>query len=74
MRMTAELHTMSVIRLGDAWTIVAQGRRWGRFLYRVDAEEAALRLAARGRQDGRSVEVLIQGPWGEMRPLEAANG
>ena len=72
MHTIAELHTLSVVRLADAWTIVAQGRRWGRFLYRVDAEEAALRLAARGRQDGQSIEVLIQGPWGEMRPLEAA--
>jgi len=65
------MQTFSVIRLADTWTITAQGRRWGRFAYRVDAEEAALRLAAKGRGQGQPVEVLIQSPWGEMRTLEA---
>ena len=74
MHTIAELHTLSVVRLADAWTIVAQGRRSGRFLYRVDAEEAALRLAARERQGGQSVQVLIQAPWGEMQRLDAACG
>ena len=62
--------TFSVIRWADVWTIVAKGRRWGRFGYRVDAEEAVLKLAAQGRVEGQSVEVLIQNRFGEMRPLE----
>jgi hypothetical protein len=65
------VQTFSVIRVADMWTITADGRRWGRFAYRVDAEEAALRLAAKGRGQGRPVEVLSQDPWGEMRPLDA---
>ena len=74
MHTIAELHTLSVVRLADAWTVVVQGRRRGRFLYRVDAEEAALRLAARERRGGQSVQVLIQAPWGEMQTLDSAGG
>ena len=36
---------------------------------RADAE-AVLKLAAQGRVEGQSVEVLIQNRFGEMRPLE----
>ncbi len=64
------MRTFSVIRWADVWTIVAHGRRLGRFLYRVDAEEAVLRLAAKGRGEGHPVEVLIQDAFGEMLPLE----
>jgi hypothetical protein len=60
---------LSVIRLADAWTIVASGKRWGRFAYQVDAEEAALRLAGKAASRGETAEVLIQGRWGEMRRL-----
>lgn len=63
------MQTLSVIRWTDVWTIVAQGKRLGRFAYRVDAEEAVLRLAARSVDEGQTVEVLIQNAWGEMRPL-----
>jgi hypothetical protein len=65
------VQTFSVIRQAGMWTIIADGRRWGRFSYRVDAEEAALRLAAKGRALGRTVEVLSQDNWGEMHTLEA---
>jgi len=53
------------------WRIHAGGRRWGRFHYRVDAEEAALRLAAKARAGGRTAEVLVQQRYGELLPLKA---
>lgn len=61
-----------VVRLRDHWTIIAGGKRWGRFPFRVDAEEAALRLAERARAEGQACEVLVQDVGGEMRPLKTA--
>ena len=63
--------SLGVVRLGDGWTIVAAGRRWGRFAYKVDAEEAALRLARRIREAGDDFEIVVQERWGEMIPLAA---
>ena len=67
------MNSLSVIRISDGWTIIAGGKRWGRFSYQVDAEEAALRLAARAADKGDAVEVLVQGPFGELRRLMQAN-
>ena len=53
------------------WRILAEGRRWGRFHYRVDAEEAALRLAAKARAEGETAEVVVQQRYGELLPLKA---
>lgn len=47
-------------REGDAWTIVADGRSRGRFAYRVDAEEAALRLADKAADQGGVVSIVIE--------------
>jgi hypothetical protein len=58
-----------VTRLADQWAIEVDGRLWGRFLYRVDAEEAALRLAAR---EGGAGEVLVQGAQGKLTRLKVA--
>lgn len=54
------------------WRIHAEGRRWGRFQYRVDAEEAALRLAAKACSRGREAQVLVQQRYGELLPLKIA--
>ncbi|HTK35484.1 MAG TPA: hypothetical protein VL358_09390 [Caulobacteraceae bacterium] len=62
--------TFSVVRQGDAWTVVADGKRWGRFAYKVDAEETAIRLSTRAAADGGEPEVLVQTPWGEMAELK----
>jgi hypothetical protein len=64
--------TFGVVRLQDHWTIIAGGKRWGRFAFCVDAEEAALRLAGRAVTDGYACEVLVQGVGGEMRRLKVA--
>ena len=61
-----------VIRSCDHWTIEAEGKPWGRFAYRVDAEEAALRLADRAAAGGASVRVLVRCLTGEVVALKVA--
>ena len=61
-----------VVRFTDGWRILAGNRRWGRFNYCVDAEEAALRLSAPARRAGQDVRILVQGSTGELRPLDVA--
>lgn len=63
--------SLGVLRMGDGWTIVASGRRWGRFAYKIDAEEAAIRLARRIAAEGGRVEVVVQEQWGELIPLRS---
>jgi hypothetical protein len=63
------MKSFAVVRIADMYTITVEGRRWGRFGYRVDAEEAAIRLAEKARAAGARVEVLVQGPLGEVEPL-----
>jgi hypothetical protein len=62
----------AVLRFVDGWQIVTDARRWGRFRYCVDAEDAALRLAADARAAGRDARVLVQGPDGQLRRLDVA--
>lgn len=61
-----------VIRFADGWRILAPQGRWGRFAFRVDAEEAAIRLARRARAEGREVTVLVQDRCGRLEGLDAA--
>lgn len=63
------MQRFGIVRHRDGWTIIAAGRRWGRFDYKVDAEEAALRLAQQASETGSPVEVLAQNAWGEMTPM-----
>jgi hypothetical protein len=70
----ADMKTFGVIRQGDVWIIVADGRRWGRFQYRVDAEEAALRLATRAATEGKAVSVVVQDAGGQIVPLKSGAG
>ena len=63
---------LAVVRFPDGWRILAHDRRWGRFPYRVDAEEAALRLARKSLAAGRPVQLLVQDAHGELRKLEVA--
>jgi hypothetical protein len=60
------------VRFPDGWRILAPEGRWGRFSYRVDAEEAALRLARRARADGREVSIWVQDICGRLEGLTAA--
>jgi len=69
--MVPDQSPIAVLRLAEGWWIVSEGQRRGRYMYRVDAEEAALKLARRARLQGRDVEVLVQEPFGELRRLVA---
>lgn len=63
---------IAIVRFRDGWQIVAGDGRWGQFGFRVDAEEAALRIAERIRGEGREVEILAQDVFGHLQPLTAA--
>jgi len=61
---------LAVVRFKDEYRIVAESGSWGRFRFKVDAEEAAFRVAARA-PDQDSVELLVQDAFGELLPLRA---
>lgn len=63
---------LAVLRFADGWRILAEHGRWGRFAYRVDAEEAAIRLAHKARAQGREVHIWVQGLCGHLQLLDAA--
>lgn len=63
---------LAVVHFADGWRILAGAGKWGRFPYRVDAEDAALRLGAQARDDGREVQILVQESYGRLRPLDPA--
>jgi hypothetical protein len=58
-----------VIHLPEGWRIFANGRRLGRFEFRVDAVEAVLRLAREAMAKGHRVQVLVQERFGELQPM-----
>ena len=60
----------AIVRFADGWSVVAGDRRFGRFDYRVDAEEEALRLAAAARQRGEEIVVLVQDANSQMHVLD----
>ena len=63
--------TFAVLRTGAYWRVLAPGETFRTYDYRIDAEEAALKLADRARESGQDTEVLLQDTFGEMRPLRA---
>ena len=63
----------TIVHFPDGWRILlADGRRWGRFPYRVDAEEAALRLIEKVRADGGDARLMAKGVTGELAQLKIA--
>ncbi len=64
------MSSVGIVRFRDGWTLIAGGRKWGRFAFKVDAEEAALRLAKQAEAKGAPVQILVQGSWGEMTPMK----
>ncbi|WP_395672240.1 hypothetical protein [Phenylobacterium sp.] len=61
--------TIAVVRQGDGWRVFGPAGFWRHFAYRVDAEEAALHLAARLRAKEARVVVLVQSASGEGHPI-----
>ncbi len=70
--MAPDIREIAVMYFPDGWRIVAGRHRWGHYAFRVDAEEPALKLAARAMRQGHEVAVLVQERHGEMRRLSAA--
>jgi hypothetical protein len=62
---------IAVVRFKDEYRIVAPTGSWGRFRFRVDAEEAALRLASRQPEQSPACEILVQEPFGELTALKS---
>jgi hypothetical protein len=63
----------TIVHFPDGWRILqADGQRWGRFPYRVDAEEAALRLGEKIRAEGGRARILAQDLTGEIGQVHAA--
>lgn len=65
--MVQSVISVAIVRYQGGWRVVSDGGAMGDFRYQVDAEEAALRFAEASRGAGRSVEVLLQQPDGELR-------
>lgn len=47
-----------VLRSGDCWTVMRDGTLRGTFDYKIDAEEAAIRLAKEAQAKGRPSGVV----------------
>lgn len=67
--MSDEKATIAVLRTGGLWRVLTRGETHRTYDYRVDAEEAALKLADRARDAGQEPEILTQDRFGEMRLL-----
>ena len=63
------IQTLVVIRFADGWRVIGADCSEKLHQFRVDAEEAALRLAAEGARLGVQIAVLIQGADGRLRAL-----
>jgi hypothetical protein len=63
--------TFAVLRTGPYWRVLAPDANHRTYDYRIDAEEAALKLAHKAREAGQETEILLQDNFGEMRPLRA---
>ena len=72
--MTEDPTQFAVVWFADEWRVVSHNGAWGRFQFRVDAEEAAIRLAARAEARGDQVKLLVQQPYGELLPLMTSGG
>jgi hypothetical protein len=60
---------LAVLRHRDGWHVFGPNGRWRHYDYKVDAEEAALRIARQAGGEASEVSILVQEPWGELRPL-----
>ena len=68
--MSHDTARFALLRDKGRWRLLAAGATTQAFDYRVDAEEAALRLAQRAREAGFGAEILLQDQFGELRPLD----
>ena len=62
--------TVAVLRTEGGWRVMRDDRQIGEYDFRVDAEDAGLKLTRQIHLAGRDVELLVQkdGSW-EVTPL-----
>jgi hypothetical protein len=65
----AEIAELAIVRSSGGWRVVGGEGDGHIYAYQVDAEEAALGRAAKLRESGRTVTVLVQDSAGELRVL-----
>jgi len=65
----ATTKAFGIIRHAGGWKLIAPSHSQRTFKFKVDAEEAALRLAKEAAGRGEAVDVLVQGAYGEMTEL-----
>lgn len=66
----SEKITIAVLRWEDGWRVVRGDRKVAAFDYKVDAEEAGLKLASQAHASGFDVELLVQEEQtSEVRPM-----
>jgi DNA-binding GntR family transcriptional regulator len=63
------IQELVVTRFADGWRVVGAHDCEKLYQFRVDAEEAALRLAAQAELRGDQVQVLIQAADGRLQAL-----
>lgn len=63
------IQELVVIRFADGWRVIGGHGREKLYKFRVDAEDAALRLAAQAERGGGLVQVLIQAADGRLQAL-----
>jgi len=62
---------LAIVQFEDAWRILLNGQKVGRFRRHADAVQCALEIAMETRRDGHPVEVLAQDAFGEVTVLDA---
>ena len=67
--MTESIESIAVVRSRGGWRVLCANGSTGDYAFQVDAEDAALRVARAAQPSGCRVEILVQQPGGELRPL-----
>jgi hypothetical protein len=62
----------AVLRMNTEWKIVCERRHIGHFATSEAAVETLRKLAAVAGAEGHTVELLLQGPAGELHPIPLA--
>lgn len=69
-RVGSSREELAVIRVSGDWRVYKNGQDAGRFDYKIDAIEAAMRLVAKAQHAGTPAQILVQDPCGELSPLD----
>jgi len=56
----------AILQLGPSWKLVSESRRMGQFATLQQASHVGANLAREAVNAGHDVELLVQGPFGEV--------